>query len=144
MGAWQASEDRSNRGGDFLNWEALPMKRHVSEVTTSDPAELLKQLEEAIRGNLQARACGLVHHYGTKGLPEKGVFDLLLKYAISEDGALHAEKYFRTVSEEFQATRASLRWRHLAGLARVTASEYGRPAPGYAESRDVLGLSRTA
>ncbi|HWB06895.1 MAG TPA: hypothetical protein VG796_27975 [Verrucomicrobiales bacterium] len=144
MGAWQASEDRSNRGGDFLSWEALPMKRHISEVKSDDPAELLKQLDEAIRGNLQARACGIVHHYGTKGLPEKPVFDALLRYAISEDGALHAEKYFRTVSEEFAATRPALRWRHLAGLARVTASEFGRPAPGYAESREVLGLGRTA
>jgi len=142
MGAWQASEDRSNRGGDFLNWEPLPMKRYISEVTTNDPATLLKQLEEAIRGNLQARACGLVHHYGTSGHPEKAVFDVLLRFAISEDGALHAEKYFRTVSEEFQATRPALRWRHLAGLARVTASEFGRPAPGYAESREVLGLGK--
>ena len=29
------------------------------------------------------------------------MFDLLLKYAVSEDGALHAEKYYRTATEEF-------------------------------------------
>jgi hypothetical protein len=62
----------------------------------------------------------------------------MLRYAISEDGALHAEKYYRTVTEEFAATRPAFRWRHLAGLARVTASEYGWPAPGVAQARQLL------
>jgi hypothetical protein len=66
------------------------------------------------------------------------VFDLLLRYAVSEDGALHAEKYYRTVSEEFASTRPALRWRHLVALARVTASEYGRRAPGYDEAISLL------
>ena len=34
------------------------------------------------------------------------------RYAISEDGALHAEKYYRTVTEEFAAARPAFRWRH--------------------------------
>ena len=62
----------------------------------------------------------------------------MLRYAISEDGALHAEKYYRTVSEEFSATRPAYRWRQLVALARVTASEYGRPAAGIAEARELL------
>ena len=66
------------------------------------------------------------------------LFDLLLRYAISEDGALHAEKYYRTVSEEFASSRPAFRWRQLAALARVTASEHGWPAPGYAEARSLL------
>jgi hypothetical protein len=66
------------------------------------------------------------------------VFDVLLKYAISEDGALHAEKYYRTVSEEFAALRPAFRWRQLVALARVTASEYGYSAPGYAEACKLL------
>ena len=60
------------------------------------------------------------------------------RYAVSEDGALHAEKFYRTVSEEFSATRAAFRWRHLTALARVTASEFGRPAAGMAEARELL------
>jgi len=68
------------------------------------------------------------------------LLDILLKYAVSEDGALHAEKYFRTVTEEFAATRAEFRWRHLIGLARVTASEYGWPAPGRDEARRLLKI----
>ena len=66
------------------------------------------------------------------------MFDLLLRYAVSEDGALHAEKYYRTVSEEFATTRQRFRWRQLVALARVTASEFGRPAPGLAEARTIL------
>jgi hypothetical protein len=62
----------------------------------------------------------------------------MLKYAISEDGSLHAEKYYRTVSEEFTNTRPAFRWRQLIALARVTASEYGRPALGYAEAKELL------
>ena len=55
-----------------------------------------------------------------------------------EDGSLHAEKYYRTVTEEFAATRPVFHWRQLVALARVTASEYGRPAPGMAEAREML------
>ena len=42
------------------------------------------------------------------------------------------------VAEEFAATRAKFRWRQLVALARVTASEYGRPAPGVAEAKELL------
>jgi hypothetical protein len=59
---------------------------------------------------------------------------LLLRYTISEDGALHAEKYYRTVWEEFVTTRLAFRWRQLVARALVTASKCGRPAPGYVEA----------
>ena len=65
---------------------------------------------------------------------------LLRRYAVSEDGALHAEKYYRTVNEEFGTIRPAFRWRELTALARVTASEYGRPAAGSAEARALLKL----
>ncbi len=69
-------------------------------------SQILREAEDAIRGNLQARASALVHYYGTRGHPEQAVFDLLAKFSVSEDGALHTEKYFGTVREEFSATRA--------------------------------------
>ena len=69
------------------------------------------------------------------------MFDLLLRYATSEFGALHAEKYYRTVSEEFVKTRSAFRWRQLVALARVTASEYGNTAAGHSEARELLGLA---
>jgi hypothetical protein len=138
LAAYQVAFDRVNRGGDFLHWEPLPMPYHLSQVQATDAEGLLKEADTAIRQNMQAHAAAIVHRYGQAGFPARGVFDLLLRYAVSEDGALHAEKYYQTVSEEFAATRPSLRWRHLEALARVTASEYGRPAPGVAEAREIM------
>lgn len=138
LGAYQVALDRTNRGGDFQNWQPLPVKYHLDQVKTTDPAALLRETEDAIRQNLQGRASALVAKYGTLGHDPRGVFDLMLKYAVSEDGALHAEKYYRTVTEEFASTRPAFRWRQLIALARVTTSEYGRPAPGMAEARELL------
>jgi hypothetical protein len=135
LGAYQVAMDRIHNRGDFLNWEPLPVKHHIDGVTATDPASLLAAAEEAIRGNLQGRVSAIVHKYGQLGHDPRGVFDLMLRYATSEDGALHAEKYYRTCSEEFARTRPAFRWRQLTALARVTASEFGRPAPGYAEAK---------
>jgi len=138
LGAYQVALDRVNRGGDFLHWQPLPLPQHMQQITQTDPAALLAQLDEAIKGNMQAHSAAIAARYGELGHAPRPVFDLLLKYAISEDGSLHAEKYYRTVSEEFAATRPAFRWRQVTALARVTASEYGRPAPGYAEARELL------
>lgn len=138
LGAYQVAFDRINRGGDFLHWDPLPVQFHVDRIHETDPAALLHLAEEAVRGNLQAHACAAVHRYGQLGHDPRPVFDLLLKFAVSEDGSLHAEKFYRTASEEFASTRPAFRWRQLTALARVTASEYGRPAPGYAEARELL------
>jgi hypothetical protein len=121
-----------------LNPQAYPLAEHLETVRDVAPDSLLAEAEAAIKSNDQSRACALVHRYGELGRPARPAFDLLLRYAISEDGALHAEKYYRTVTEEFAATRPSYRWRHLAALARVTASEYGHPAPGVADARLLL------
>ncbi|HEY5911987.1 MAG TPA: hypothetical protein VJA21_15395 [Verrucomicrobiae bacterium] len=138
LAAYQVPLDRTARGGDFLNWQPLPLARHLDEIKTTDADAMLRELEEAIRGNLQAKASALAQRYGELGHPPRRIFDLLLRFAISEDGALHAEKFYRTVSEEFAATRAGFRVRHLVALARVTASEFGRPAAGMAEARSLL------
>ena len=139
LGAYQMALDRSARGGDFLNWQPLPYGWQLDQANKlSDATMLLRELDEAVRGNLQVRASALVHRYGQLGHAPRPVFDLLLRYAVSEDGSLHAEKFYRTASEEFAATRAAFKWRHLVALARVTASEFGRPAPGMAEARAVL------
>ena len=141
LGAYQVALDRIARGGDFLNWEPLPLQQHVQQIKTTEEEALLQEADESIRQNLQARAAAIVHRYGALGHAPRRMFDLLLRYAVSEDGALHAEKYYRTASEEFAATRPAFRWRQLVALARVTASEYGRPAPGMAEARQVLKVT---
>lgn len=138
LGAWQAARDRAARGGEFLQWEPLPRPEHLAAIHAVGPADLLRELDEAITTGDQARACAVVHRYGELGHRAADVFDLLRRYAISEDGALHAEKYFRTATEEFASARQAFRWRHACSLARVTASEYGHPAPGYDEARALL------
>jgi hypothetical protein len=137
-GAWQAARDRVERGGDFLAWQPWPLPEHRARVTAKDPGELLTALDAAVKGNDQGAAAAVVQRCGELGHPAAPLFDLLRGYAISEDGALHAEKYFRTASEEFAAGRPAFRWRHLVALARVTASEHGYPAPGHQEARALL------
>ena len=126
---------------------ALTDIRTVSAEALNDlraTLSLLREADDAIRQNLQAHVAAIVSRYGELGHAPRPVFDLLLRYAVSEDGALHAEKYYRTVTEEFTAARPAFRWRQLIALARVSASEYGRPAPGIAEARRVLQLTPTA
>jgi hypothetical protein len=125
----------------MVTTEPYPYRGQIDEIESVDAESLLTQTEDAIKSNAQALACAAVHRYGELGLPARPVFDLLLKYAVSEDGALHAEKYYRTVSEEFAATRPAFRWRQLVALARVTASEHGFPAPGYHNACELLGVS---
>ncbi len=123
------------------NKEPYPRPEHLEKVQAKDPAGLLKEAEGAIRDKDQFRACAAVHCYGERGYDPRPVFDLLLKYAVSEEGALHAEKYYQTVSEEFAFLRPAFRWRELVALARVTTSEYGYPARGHAEACKLLRLS---
>jgi hypothetical protein len=121
--------------------EPYPFANLLEGIQDKDADLLLRQAEEAIKAQDQARACALVHRYGELGHAERPLFGLLLRYAISEDGALHGEKYYRTVTEEFATTRPAFRWRQLVALARVTVSGYGFPAPGYAEACQLLGVS---
>ena len=138
LGAFQVSWDRVNRGGDFLKWQPRPHPDTLESVRTTDPAQLRDELRAAIRSNEQSRACALVSRYGESGGDPEALFHLLLGFAVSEDGSLHAEKFYRTVREEFASTRPAFRWRHVIALARVTASEYGRTAAGYDEACELL------
>lgn len=117
--------------------ERWPLKKDSVEAI-NDPSALLKAAEDAIRSRDQALAAAATERYAELGGAPRPVFDLMLNFATSEDGALHAEKYYRTVTEEFAKTRPSMRWRHLVGLARVSASEFGTPAPGYHEACELL------
>ncbi len=124
--------------GKRLHENPYPWAEHLERATARDPASLLEELDEAIRAKDQGRACAIVQRYGEGGHPARPVLDRLLSYAISEDGALHAEKYYRTASEEFAAARPAFRWRQLVALSRVTASEFGRAAPGFTRARELL------
>lgn len=141
MAGYQAALDRIERGGDFLNWQPRPTDEVLKKVAANDQESLLKELNGAIRDNDQERACAIVQRVGLLGYSERPVFDVLLKFACSEEGALHAEKFYRTASEEFAAARAPHKWRQLVALARVTASEANQPAAGYAEACKLLGVT---
>jgi hypothetical protein len=123
-----------------------PLVEHLEAIRVNDPAALLREADGAIRENDQGRACAAIQRYGELGYESKPVIDLLLRYATSEEGHDHAEKYYRTASQEFATTRTAFRWRHLVALARVTASEYGWLSgqrgrdPGYEEACRLLGI----
>src|SRR5215472_16631947 len=138
LAGYEVARDRQARAAEFLRWTPRPLAEFLEGIKATDPKALLAETESAIQSNKQEIASALVHRYGALGHDPEPVFALLLKYAVSEDGALHAEKYYRTVREEFRRTRPAFRWRQLVALARVTASECGRPAPGIAQARELL------
>jgi hypothetical protein len=117
-----------------------PLVEDVEKVESKDGEKLIAALDEALRGKDQRRAAAVASRYGELGHDAKAIFAKLRQYSVSEDGALHAEKYYQTVSEEYGRGRAKFRWLHVIALARVTASAGGQPAPGVAEARKLLGL----
>jgi hypothetical protein len=135
------------QGGPFKT-PPYPTEEHRALVKTRDAAGLLAEAEDAVRHNDQGRASAVVQIYGENGHAVEPVMDLMLKYAVSEDGRLHGEKYFHTVREEYSTTRPAFRWRQIVGLARVTASAYGYNrddkhgfrAAGYDDACKLLGV----
>jgi hypothetical protein len=103
-----------------------------------DPAALLAEIEGRIRDRDQKGACQAARRYCALGHPSPDLFALLLGYAVSEDGALHAEKYFRTAQDEHASARAPHKPLYLVALTRVMASHFGFPAPGCEEARKLL------
>jgi hypothetical protein len=118
-----------------------PFDEHLAGVREERAEALISQADEAIRNKEQFRAAAIVKRYGQLGYSERPMFNLMLRFATSEDGALHAEKYYHTARVEFLSTRKAFRWNQLVALARVTASEYGRTSQGYIDAKDLLGVS---
>jgi len=140
LSGWQVASDPAFIGREILAARPRPDDEQLGRITTRDQDRLVQELDDAIRQQDQGRACAVVHVYGEQGFAARPVQDLLLRYAVSEDGALHAEKFYRTTTEEFARARPQFRWRQLVALARVTASEFGRPAPGMEEARRLLNV----
>lgn len=132
----------------YSDYEPLPHADDLEKIKATDATSLLAVAEEAIRQNDQQTAAAAIGAYNLQGHAERPVFDLMLKYAISEDGRLHAEKYYRTCVEEYATTSPTFRKRHLVSLARVTASAYGytvddkqgHRADGYEDACGLLGV----
>lgn len=139
-----------NRDKKGLQNEPFPLREHLEKIKSDQAEALLRDLDGAIRENNQLAACALAQRYGERGYDVKPLFALCRRYAISEDGRLHGEKYYRTVVEEFATTRPAFRWRQMVALARVTASAYGYNqqdlreghAPAYLEACRLLGIKQ--
>src|SRR6266852_5159897 len=41
LGAYQVALDRAARGGDFLNWQPLPLTQHLNQIKDTEPEALL-------------------------------------------------------------------------------------------------------
>ena len=106
--------------------------------TKEDPAALLSEIDGKIRGREQKGACCAARRYCELGHAPEKLFALLLGFAVSEDGALHSEKYFRTAQDEHSFALAPDRGLYLVALTRVMASQFGYPAPGCEEARKLL------
>lgn len=139
VAAWQLAKDRLQRKAEFDQWEPRPRPEHLSRVTAPGKSALLAALDEAVKANDQDLCCAITATYGESGHDEAPLMAALRSFATTQDGALHAEKYYHTACSNFRATAPSLRWRHLVALSRVTASEYGRAAAGVEEARGLLG-----
>jgi hypothetical protein len=138
LAAYHVARDRQSRP-EFPKWTPYPRPEHMEKVAGLPSESLLKELDAAIRDKDQARSAAIAARLGAGEKDRSAeVFALLRSFAISEDGALHAEKYYRTTSEEYATMRPAFRWRQLVALARVTASAHGYPAPRFDEARRLL------
>lgn len=119
--------------------ERTPYEDRARQIRQDAPKELLGLLDGFIRDRDLLGACAAMHKYCEQGGAHEPALDLCMHHAIENDGALHAEKYFKQILEELPRVRKAFRARRLVALARVTASLAGEPAPGLAEAKRLLG-----
>lgn len=136
LSVWCVARDASIRPAS--TWTTRPLQSTLEQVTATDPQTLLNQLDTAIRDQQQDLACAITARALTAGVTADSIFSRLLSFACSEDGALHAEKYFWTTQDEYRLLRPAFRNLQLVALARVSASQYGCTAPGLQHARELL------
>lgn len=141
LGAYQVALDRVNRGGDFTGWKPRPSKEQMAKIATQGKCELLREIHDAVKSRDQEASCAAIARYLNCKHSPTNMWITFSLYAIAQDGALHIEKYFNTVWEEFHATRPAFRDRQLIALARVAASGFGQPAPGLTRAAELHGIS---
>jgi len=124
--------------GQSVHVGAEPYDLATEPCRLEEPAALLDEVEARIRACDQGGACQATRRYCALGHPAEPLVARLLVFALSEDGALHAEKYFHTAVEEHSLALPEHRPLFLVGLTRVMASHFGFPAPGLEEARTLL------
>jgi hypothetical protein len=118
--------------------DEAPRDQDTEALREDDPAALLDRLAGCVRERDQVGAMQAARRHAVLGHAAGPVFARLLGFAVEQDGALHAEKYFRTAQDEHARCRPAHRAEHLAAFARVVASQQGFPAPGVEEARALL------
>lgn len=118
--------------------EPIPYRARAREIDEDDRNKLLGVLDGRIRERDLLGASAAMYRYCEKGGAAEPALATCMHHAVENDGALHAEKYFKTVLEEMPRIRKAFRTRRLVALARVTASLAGEPAPGLAEAKRLL------
>jgi len=148
LGAYQIALDRTNRGGDFLNWSPLPLQGHVAQIrSTEGTAPSAAKPNDAVRqkpsGSRRGARASLRR---TSAMTRAPFSNLLLRYAVSEDGSLHAEK---VLSHRHRRIQLHTPWPSRWPSTRCPRPRHGRvnmggPRPGMAEAKQfVEDLIRT-
>jgi hypothetical protein len=130
-GGYHVSGQSQNVGRDFFDYESI-------KVESRESADLLGMLNECIRSQDQAGAAAAASCYTKLGHPVAELIKVLRDVSLRSDGALHAEKYYRTQLEAMTSDRASFRMHHAAALARVCASESFMEAAGRRQALDLI------
>ena len=124
--------------GGYVGKDAYGYRARLDEVQELDANRLTGALREATTGGDQPLAGAIAHRMAELGQDEQ-LFDALRMIAVSQDGALHAEKYQLTARSQHAMSRKAFRQEHLVAYARVVASQACMQAPEVAEARDLLG-----
>lgn len=118
--------------------EPLAIAEPASELATGSEAELIATLSEAVERGDQLHAAAAAHAFASSARELRPMLDVLLANCVASDGALHAEKYYRTQTEALTGDRPAFRPLHAAALARVCASQSGIEADGRAQALELL------
>jgi hypothetical protein len=102
---------------------AEPFGYEGVEVEARTEQASLGMLAECLRSQDQAGAARAASLYAELGAALEPILALLHDSSLASDGALHAEKYYRTQAEALEGDRPAFRPLHLAALARVCASQ---------------------
>lgn len=122
----------------YVGRESYGYAAHLEEAAKVEAGKLVGALREAATGGDQPRAGAIAQRMSELGQAE-ALFDALRMVAVSQDGALHAEKYQHTSRVAHAASREAFRPEHLVAYARVVASQACLQSPEVAEVRELIG-----
>ncbi|MBI4484015.1 MAG: hypothetical protein HY652_14145 [Acidobacteria bacterium] len=109
--------------------------------STSDPREILADLEDAMEVRDSASATELATAYLRGGAPPTDLKRLLARKAACNHSA-HIVKYTQAELEEYERSTTPDRWLHLVAAARYQARWVAQRDPFYLQAVEVLGRRR--